>query len=666
MNKLSIAFAVNDAYVEHLNIAIYSLLKNNKNSQFDIYVLCNRLSARSKTRIIKIQEYYKNVTIQIVELSEHQERFSGLKLNIEYISLETYYRYILPELFPGLNKLIYLDADIVITGDIGELYEYDLGSSYIAGVPDLYVASLEEEVDGKRIQYKETIGHSKNDAYINAGVLLMNLDTMRKHGIVEQLFKNTTLYAEKIQFQDQDIINITAKGHIKKLPNIFNYTDRDKLVDVKTPQELRIIHYTGPAKPWDNITFADFQVPFVELYRKYVDEYNKLIDGSTDMFALYTFSTENIGDDIQAVAARRFLPRIDRYINRDLVGEWRNVNQQEKVRLITNGWYSQYPYSWPIRDKTILPLYTSMYVEQSSSSVVEHFLSDESRDKFKQFGKIGARDESTLDFFRKNNIDAYLSGCLTLTLQRDANIKRQDFILLTDVSQKVYEFVKESTDRRVIYLTNASMTSHLSPEERLGIAEMYLYLYQSAHCVITERLHSTLPCLALETPTLLIRKANPVGGNKNRLSGLDTLVHCHSENEFIKGGVYDLEKPPLNPEDYRKFREALIEKCETFTGYNDAKSFAWSDIGQELPDEVLETLEMATTSNLKYATIEAMQSTQKNKDLQTALAQSRVQVENLQRELDRLTGLKASLKHFGDNLKRRIVVKIDRSGRGDL
>ena len=80
-------------------------------------------------------------------------------------------------------------------------------------------------------------------------------------------------------------------------------------------------------------------------------------------YALYKYSTENIGDEIQSIAARRFLPQVDYYIDRDRIGEWKNANQDETVKLIANGWYMRDPFMWPPTDKTLNPLLISMYVE---------------------------------------------------------------------------------------------------------------------------------------------------------------------------------------------------------------------------------------------------------------------------------------------------------------
>lgn len=655
MSRIRVAFAINDAYTEHLNIALYSLLKNNPDHQLDVYILCKSLTKRNQRSIRRTADIYKNTNIVIVELKDRSKRFDGLRLNIQYISIETYYRYLLAEIFPDLEKVLYLDADILVVGDIEEIYSMDLKDFYVAGVNDSYVTTIGKEGTENPSQpggYKESIGFKRDELYLNAGVLLMNLKKMREDDITARLFDNTVKLFDRIKFQDQDVLNITLQGSTKAVSNIFNYTDQDKRDDVKEASDLRIIHYTGATKPWKNAVFADFQIPFVKLYREYVDEYNKLVYGSTNKFALYTFSTENIGDDIQSVAARRFLPRIDYRIKRDLVGEWRNTDQKEHVKLIANGWYMHVPYKWPIEDKTIDPLYISMYVEQTSPAVVNQFLSNRSRNNFEVAGKVGARDKVTLDFFKKNDIEAYMSGCVTLTLQKDKNIKKQGFILLTDVSQEIYEFVRSSTDREVIYLTNAINTSLERQEE---LAEIYLYLYQSAHCVITERLHSALPCLALETPVLLIKKEDPSGGNKNRLAGLGELTHYYTESDFLKGKVFDLERPPRNSSDYLKYRKKLIKTCAAFTGFNNEDSFAWTDIGEKTLGDVLAKLEFIKATNLKHATVESMQASRKNEDLVIALEQKNAEIECQNVEIARLMGIKAATRRLVGNIKRRVA-----------
>ena len=602
MKKIDIVFAINDAYTRHLNIAIYSLLTNNQNRHFNIHILCKSLTTRNQESIKKILDVFNNASIDIVELKNEADRFSKMRISVPHISIETYYRYILADLFPGVDKVIYLDADILVSGKIDKLYDTDIDDFYIAGVNE---RDIIKRVSG----YKETIGFKKNELYVNAGVLLMNLNKIREDSLVEVLFENTVKLQDIIWFQDQDIINITMRNNIKQISEEYNYTDQAREDGVMNIDKVKIIHYNGGlVKPWENKNYPEFQRPFMDMYDRYVDEYNKKIYGTQDKFALLSYSTENIGDDIQSVAARRFLPRIDYFIDRDKLGDWKNFHNKENIKFIVNGWLMHSPFKWPIQERTLDPLYISLYTEQLSPEFIKKFLSRKSRDLLKAYGPIGARDEATLHFLNQNNIEAYLSGCMTLTLQKDERIKKQDLILLTDVSDEVYAFVKKSTKKRVVNITNAINTTLMSPQQRLELAELYLYLYQSAHCVITERLHSALPCLALETPTLLIKKDNPIGGNKSRLAGLSELVNHYTESEFIEGGVYNIEKPPQNPKTYVKYRNSLIKKAKQFTGYDNTDSFAWSDISSEKFNDVLQRLDGIMLKNLKDATIELMKS----------------------------------------------------------
>lgn len=378
-----------------------------------------------------------------------------------------------------------------------------------------------------------------------------------------------------------------------------------------------------------------------------------------EKYALLTYNTVNIGDYIQSIAARRFLPRVDYYIDRDTIGNWVN-GKNETVKLITNGWYMDAPYAWPISDTTLKPLYISMYVEQTDQHVRNKFLSAKSRSNFNKFGKIGARDIASQDFFAQNSIDSYLSGCLTLTLQKDSNIKKGEFILLTDVSYEVYQYVLGKTKRKVIYLTNL-MYAYAKQEEKDELAEIYLYLYQSAHCVITERLHTALPCLALETPVLLLKKEIPAGGNKNRLAGLSSLVFHFTEREFLSQNAYDINKPPLNSNKYLDYRNKLVKTCSDFTEYDNKKTFSWTNISNKSLNQVLQRLQFMNASIQNISNLELYRALRLNENLNVRISHLEKNARDLEKviannnvELDRLKTIKGSARRLAGNIKRKI------------
>jgi lipopolysaccharide biosynthesis glycosyltransferase len=640
---IHVAFAVNDEYVDHLNVAIYSLLKNNQKHQIKIYIMCEALTKRNKAQIIRIQDYYKNADTRFLELNSQISKFNKLELKIEHISKETYYRYILADLLPELDRVIYLDADILITGELYDLYTADIDGFYIAGV--------DESDNPKRFPgHKEKIGLKSDGLYANAGVLLMNLDKIRRDKMVDKLFQNTIEFGENILFQDQDILNITFKDKIKQLPNIWNYTDQDKQEGSQKMSDLKIIHYNGPDKPWSNTEPADFQEIFVKKYDRCVDEYNELLYGSKNKFALYKYTTENIGDEVQSIAARRFLPRVDYYIDRDKVGDWQN-SKTETVKLITNGWYSHAPYSWPITNKTVDPLYISMYVEQSSPAE-DKFISAESRRVFQKYGKIGARDKNTLELFKENKIMAYFSGCLTLTLQKDKRVKKEDFILLVDTSRDIYDLVRSKTKRPIVYLTQYSLFS-LSTKQKMRSAELRLYLCQAAHCVITSRLHTALPCLAFETPVLFITAGDCVNESdlRNRSRGLSELTRTASDEMYLNMyDIFDVDNPPKNSNKYKKIRDDLIKICEEFTGYNNSESAYWTDIAEADLSDIIAEVNFNESQNLKSTGVFALQHHWEKEYLQGLQRR----VDSLEIELQSHLGIKRSARLMAGNIKRRI------------
>lgn len=236
-NYKNIVFAINDGYAWQLCVTVASVLENNQNVRF--VVLANDLTDASKQKIEAIVSKYPNAAVKFVR--PDKELFANLKLNMDHISIETYFRYVIPDILPDEDRCLYLDADLVVNANLDSFYNLDLGTNYCAGVADI----------GPEIAvHKPTIGFADSDMYINAGVLLMNLRQMRKDNIVAQLFKNNLDLADQIYYQDQDIINITLRGRIVPADCIYNFeTNLSKNHPTKRWQ-AKIIHYTGSVKPW--------------------------------------------------------------------------------------------------------------------------------------------------------------------------------------------------------------------------------------------------------------------------------------------------------------------------------------------------------------------------------------------------------------------------------
>lgn len=298
-------------------------------------------------------------------------------------------------------------------------------------------------------------------------------------------------------------------------------------------------------------------------------------------FGLLVYDTENIGDEIQSVAASRFLPSVDYYINRDNIDNTK-ISHGNTCKVIMNSWYMAKPENWPPQNKQILPLLISMYIERDNecNRTDLAFTSPEGKKYAKKYGPIGGRDKGTVEFLQKHGIDSYFSGCLTLTLIPDERVKKKDFALAVDVSEKALQKIKSSTTRQVITINTERHTS-ISYDDKMKIARYWLFLYQSAHCVITGRLHAILPCLAFDTPVFAIEKKD-----MRRYGGLIELTNHCSEDSFIKRDI-NLDNPPKNPNKYKKIQRKLVKTCTDFTGCDSKNSYMSEyDSPQDLFEDV--------------------------------------------------------------------------------
>ena len=237
---MNIVFAINKSYKDILSVLLLSILENNKQEFIHFYILTTDFNEEDKKNYDFLHKLYKNFEISF--LKPDADRFKDLKLNIDYISIETYYRYLIAELLPTEDRALYLDADMVVNGSLSELYHTDLGDNYIAGVRDAYI--MHEK-------YLPDESFKPDDLYINAGMLLCNLSKMREDKLADKLLENTIKYFDKIKYQDQDIINITCKGKIKEVDCIYNFTSYNTKIDKRKIKQAVVIHYTGKLKAWD-------------------------------------------------------------------------------------------------------------------------------------------------------------------------------------------------------------------------------------------------------------------------------------------------------------------------------------------------------------------------------------------------------------------------------
>lgn len=273
--------------------------------------------------------------------------------------------------------------------------------------------------------------------------------------------------------------------------------------------------------------------------------------------------TDNIGDDVQSYAAKRFLPTVDYVIDREALDTF--DSHGEVVKAIMNGWYMYSKFNWPPAS-VIDPLWVAMHISENDYfGIGERFLEGIGGDYLRHYAPIGARDVSTLEMLERNHIPAYLSGCLTLTIPQFDNVEKTNEVLLVDLDEKSEAIVRKmypaENFQSVTHNVNAEEYSALSAEDRLQRVEKLLRRYQGAKCVITSRLHCALPCLALRTPVLLVYKREYAP----RMQSFLTLLHYTEIDSFDEGvRAFDPANPKANSDAYMPIREELSRRCREF------------------------------------------------------------------------------------------------------
>ncbi len=247
-NSIPIFFATDDNYARFLNVALESLIENASNDfNYDIYVMNNGLSYPSRKAIKRFEE--EGFKIHFVNVDSKLQALK-LKLNIrDYYTITTYYRLLLPELYPNLRKALYLDCDIVIKDDIAKLYNTDINEYLVAAVRDQSVPLIKEFAD-----YVEGALGIRREDYFNAGILLMNLKKMRKEKFLKKAMDLISNFEFKVA-QDQDILNVAANGKVKYLPNVWNTMPLGERIENPS-----IVHYNLIFKPWkqDNVMYEEY------------------------------------------------------------------------------------------------------------------------------------------------------------------------------------------------------------------------------------------------------------------------------------------------------------------------------------------------------------------------------------------------------------------------
>lgn len=264
---IHIALCVNDGYVPYISVTIKSIIENHIGNIVTIHVLSDYISSSKEKLLQEVVESHDNVTLQIHIVDDSILR--GLK---DTWSIYTWYRVLLPKILSeDVHRVLYLDADTLVAGNISDLFSIDMKEKAIGGAIDIlsFVPRTFE-----RCMYEQ------EKQYICAGVMLMNLDYWRANNLTDRIVKWGRDNDARIQFPDQDTINYICRDHKIILPMRYGiigaYFEKDVFLRQPYLDQLKeclqapaIIHYAGQA-PWK------IELSYHPLQEKW-ERYNKML-----------------------------------------------------------------------------------------------------------------------------------------------------------------------------------------------------------------------------------------------------------------------------------------------------------------------------------------------------------------------------------------------------
>ncbi|MFT8843787.1 MAG: glycosyltransferase family 8 protein [Schleiferilactobacillus harbinensis] len=298
-SEMPIFFAINDAYVPCLTVALHSLTEHAAPaSQYKIIVLHQGLTPANQAELQALST--ANVAVTLMAMDEQLEKQINDQSNSlrgDYFTYTIYFRLFIADMFPQYDKALYLDADIVVETDLGDLFAEDLGDNFFAGVADSYMNS--DDVMGTYAE--EAVGVPRED-YINSGMLLLNLTALRREQFSQHFLSLLNQYHFASLAPDQDYINAMGHGRIHYLPTAWNVQVRNTGDAAATPH---LVHYNLFRKPWhySDAPHADFfwqeaqRLPIYPDFQKSLQAYTAT-DRQTDLDKLAHM--QQLGRDICA------------------------------------------------------------------------------------------------------------------------------------------------------------------------------------------------------------------------------------------------------------------------------------------------------------------------------------------------------------------------------
>lgn len=251
--EIPVFFTVDKEYVPFLAAALNSAIKNSSpERRYRAIVLYENVTQEHIRRLSALAR--DNFAIDFIPMGKGLESITDRmsnRLRCDYFTLTIFFRLFIPSLFPQYDKGIYIDSDVVVPGDLAEMYDTDIGDCLIGACNDSSVVDVPVLVN-----YMENAVGVDRYEYINSGVLLFNMAALRERELDRHFLSLLNRYHVDCIAPDQDYFNAMCNGKIHYLPGCWDVMPKE---DCPPRTDAKLIHYNLFSKPWcyDGIQYSE-------------------------------------------------------------------------------------------------------------------------------------------------------------------------------------------------------------------------------------------------------------------------------------------------------------------------------------------------------------------------------------------------------------------------
>lgn len=234
---INIGYGIDNNYARCCATSITSFCLNNPTKNFNFHIMAKDLSTTNKKQFEQLAQLY-SINIYIYEINI--DTLAKLPTQT-HLPIATYFRFILPLILDNVDKLFYIDADIICLQNADDFFSINLKDNIIGAVPDLPWMNTK----------RNKALNLQNHIYFNAGMLIINITKWNKFNTFTKVLQAIQNEPQKFRYLDQDALNLILTNHIQYLDTKFN------CIDINSTEQKNIIllHFAAHPKPW-NIAFS--------------------------------------------------------------------------------------------------------------------------------------------------------------------------------------------------------------------------------------------------------------------------------------------------------------------------------------------------------------------------------------------------------------------------